>query len=220
MATIGETTAMIGHDIRNPLQSIVGNIFLAKSDVSLLPENEITHSLKESLDAIDLDIDYINKIVLDLQNFAKPLNPIPKETNIETLIKYEFNKKTIPDNIKTSYYMADDARIIVTDNDFLKRILDNLVLNAVQAMPDGGELLITATKKLGKMIISVQDNGNGIPEEIKPKLFTPMVTTKSKGQGFGLAVVKRMTEALDGKISFESEMGKGTKFIITLPVRR
>ena len=66
-------------------------------------------------------------------------------------------------------------------------------------------------------MITIQDTGVGIPEEVRPKLFTPLFTTKSKGQGFGLAVVKRMTEALGGTVTFESEAGKGTKFIISLP---
>ena len=93
----------------------------------------------------------------------------------------------------------------------------NLVTNALQAMPEGGKLKIQAIKKGEEVDISVQDTGAGIPQEIKPKLFTPLFTTKSKGQGFGLVVVKRMTESLGGTISFESELGKGTTFTISLP---
>ena len=80
-----------------------------------------------------------------------------------------------------------------------------------------GKLIIHTCKETGDTVIATQDSGVGIPEEIKPKLFTPLFTTKSKSQGFGSAVVKRMTEALGGTVSFESEQGKGTKFIIRLP---
>ena len=69
----------------------------------------------------------------------------------------------------------------------------------------------------GNVLITVEDTGIGIPEEIKPRLFSPMMTTKAKGQGLGLVVVKRLVEALNGTIKFESQIGKGTKFIITLP---
>jgi len=86
-------------------------------------------------------------------------------------------------------------------------------------MPQGGRLDIHAIQEGGDIVITVQDTGVGIPEEIRSKVFTPLFTTKSKGQGLGLAVVKRMTEALGGKITFESETGKGTKFIIRLPPR-
>ena len=107
--------------------------------------------------------------------------------------------------------------MLVSDPDLLKRILSNLVSNAVQAMPQGGTLDIRAFKDADAVVITVEDTGVGIPEEVRPKLFTPLFTTKSKGQGFGLAVVKRMTEALGGKVSLESEVGKGTTFIILLP---
>ena len=84
-------------------------------------------------------------------------------------------------------------------------------------MPDGGQLELAAFEKEGNLCISVSDTGVGIPDEIKSKIFTPMMTTKSKGQGLGLAVVKRLIEALNGNITFESQEGKGTKFTISLP---
>lgn len=100
----------------------------------------------------------------------------------------------------------------------LQRALSNLVTNAIQAMPKGGILEITGHPVEDKSVITVSDTGVGILEKIKAKLFTPMMTTKSKGQGFGLAVSKRLIEALKGTISFESKEGKGTKFIIKLPI--
>src|SRR5665647_2490867 len=103
------------------------------------------------------------------------------------------------------------------DSTFINRIMVNLVSNAVQAMPNGGKLVIKAYKEASDIVIDVADTGSGIPEALKKKLFTPMFTTKAKGQGFGLPVIKRMTEALGGTVSFESQEGKGTTFIIRLP---
>ena len=87
---------------------------------------------------------------------------------------------------------------------------------------NGGKLTIRALldKQTNDILITVKDTGVGIPEDVKPKLFTPMMTTKSKGQGFGLAVVKRMTEGLGGTVTFESKEGKGTTFIVRLPPLR
>lgn len=87
-------------------------------------------------------------------------------------------------------------------------------------MPDGGKMTIHVFKEGDNAIITVEDTGIGIPDEVKPKLFTPLFTTKAKGQGFGLPVVKRMIEALGGTINFESQVGKGTKFIVSLPIRK
>jgi signal transduction histidine kinase len=83
-------------------------------------------------------------------------------------------------------------------------------------MPNEGELTIKANKKIDKIVISVQDTGVGIPEEVKTKMFTPLFTTKSKGQGLGLAVVKRLVESLKGEITFESQPNEGTKFKVEL----
>ncbi|MCL5878130.1 MAG: HAMP domain-containing histidine kinase [Candidatus Bathyarchaeota archaeon] len=93
----------------------------------------------------------------------------------------------------------------------------NLTTNAIQAMPDGGRLTIKATQKNGAINITVADTGVGIPDEVKPMIFQPLMTTKSKGQGFGLAVVKRLVEAQGGTIAFESKVGEGTKFHVTFP---
>jgi signal transduction histidine kinase len=125
-----------------------------------------------------------------------------------------FAKNGVPKNVKVQVKVQKEAGTVMADSDILKRILGNLVTNAVQAMPEGGKLTITASQKENQTTITVEDTGKGIPEEIKPKLFTPLFTTKSKGQGFGLAVTKRLIEALGGTISFESEAGKGTIFFI------
>ena len=111
------------------------------------------------------------------------------------------------------------AEKLIADPDVLKRVLANLINNSVQAMPKGGKLTARARmeKKTGDTVLTIEDTGVGIPEAVKSKLFTPMFTTKSKGQGFGLAVVKRMTESIGGTVTFESEQGKGTTFIVRLP---
>jgi signal transduction histidine kinase len=103
------------------------------------------------------------------------------------------------------------------DLTFQKRIMINLVNNAVQAMPNGGKLTVRVTRKDNSTLITVEDTGVGISKGIMGKLFTPLFTTKAKGQGFGLAVCKRVIEAQGGTIRFESQVGKGTRFMVTLP---
>jgi PAS domain S-box-containing protein len=217
LAAIGATAGMVGHDIRNPLQGIIGDIYLAKADLSSMPQSDEKTSLQESLEAIMKNTEYINKIVTDLQDFAKPINPCAEETNLKAIIDALTRKSGLPENIQAEIEVDWKARRVMADSAFVKRILGNLVNNAVQAMPNGGKLTIQTRRDAEDVILTVEDTGVGIPEEAKAKLFTPLFTTKSKGQGFGLAVVKRMTEALGGSVTFESKVGKGTKFIVRLP---
>ncbi len=104
------------------------------------------------------------------------------------------------------------------DLQLLKRVLVNLVTNSVQAMPDGGKLTLRGqVNNEGKVSIYVQDTGVGIREDIRNQIFAPLFTTKPRGQGFGLAVCKRVIEAHGGTISFESIVDRGTEFLIQFP---
>jgi signal transduction histidine kinase len=217
LAAIGATAGMVGHDIRNPLQAIISDVFLARSELDELPDNTQKRCALESLEEIEKNTDYINKIVQDLQDFARPLNPNPEKCDLLQVVERLLAKNDLPQDIVVNVDVAEDARIIHVDSYYLNRILYNLVTNSVQAMPNGGELTISAYKEAGETVISVKDTGCGIPKEIQDKMFTVMFTTKSKGQGFGLPVVKRMTESLGGTVSFESEVGKGTIFFVRLP---
>ena len=123
----------------------------------------------------------------------------------------------MPGNIEVSVEVEVGAGRFVSDSTFITRILNNLVNNAVQAMPNGGKLSIYTYKEVNDTVILVKDSGVGISEAVKGKLFTPMFTTKAKGQGFGLVVVKRMSEALGGSVDFESQEGKGTTFTVRFP---
>jgi PAS domain S-box-containing protein len=217
LAAIGQTAGMVGHDIRNPLQAIIGDVYLAKGDVDSLKKSDKKESLQESLAAIEKNTEYINKIVADLQDFARPLKPVPQETDLEAIFNELLLKNRKPENIKASSHVTEDAKKLMVDPILLNRIIGNLITNAVQAMPDGGKLSINARRETDNIVITVKDTGVGIPSDVKSRLFTPLFTTKSKGQGFGLAVVKRMTEALNGTVTLESQQGKGATFTVTLP---
>ena len=218
LAAIGATAGMVGHDIRNPLQAIVSDVFLAKTELAQFgQEDQIKYAL-ESLDEIEKNTEYINKIVQDLQDYARPLNPKPEESDLKEIISNILSNSGA-EKIKTTVEITDEARKIFVDSHYLNRILYNLINNALQAMPNGGELTLQIFKETNSIVIRVKDTGVGIPKEVQDKIFTVMFTTKSKGQGFGLPVVKRMTEALGGTVFFESQVGKGTAFTICLPIR-
>lgn len=219
LAAIGATAGMVGHDIRNPLQAITSDVYLAKTDLEATPNSEEKKSALESLQGIEDNVVYINKIVQDLQDYARPITPVAKETDIELLCRDFISKSPVPNGIDFSC-QAEKKMNIMSDPDLIKRILTNLITNAIQAMPNGGKLYVRVRREGKETVLTVEDTGVGIPKQDRSKLFTPMFTTKSKGQGFGLAVVKRLTEALGGTVVFESEIGKGTKFTVRLPSQR
>jgi PAS domain S-box-containing protein len=217
LATIGQTAGMIGHDIRNPLQTIAGELFLMLQETDTEPDSHYKKETQESLEVIQEQADYINKIVTDLQDYTRPLQPELVEVNVFRAIPQVLSTVKVPDYIQLHMEPADKVLKLKLDMTFFKRILVNLVTNAIQAMPDGGELSIDAFEEDDMVSITVADTGVGIPDEVKPKLFQPLMTTKSKGQGFGLAVVKRLVEALGGKISFQSKVREGTTFKVSFP---
>jgi two-component system, chemotaxis family, CheB/CheR fusion protein len=217
LAGIGETAGMVGHDIRNPLQTITNSVFLATEELKTLPDNTAKTSIKDNLEQIEHQSEYINKIVLDLQDYAKHLCPETRLENIQTIIKDTLAIIKIPENIKVTTRIPLDLPKAKTDQSYLKRTLMNLITNSIQAMPKGGNLTVSAQTNDKKILLSVQDTGNGIPKEHREKIFKPLFTSKSKGQGFGLAVCKRLMEAQESTITFSSQEGKGTTFTITLP---
>ncbi len=192
-------------------------MYLLKSDLSVVPEGEVKEGMKESLEGIANNVDYINKIVADLQDFARPLVPRAEKVDLKLIIEEFLAKNRLPENVKVTLKVEFAAEKIMADSTFINRIMVNLVNNAVQAMPNGGKLVIKAYKEADDVVIDVTDTGTGVSEALKNKLFTPMFTTKARGQGFGLPVIKRMTEALSGTVSFESQEGKGTTFTVRLP---
>ena len=144
-----------------------------------------------------------------------------KKAILQEIIEDVFSSLKVPENIQVVYSIETSfLQKLMTDPSAMKRILTNLCSNAIQAMPKGGKLTLDAAYKDDKIFMSVQDTGVGIPDETKDKLFKPLFTTKSKGQGFGLAVVKKLTDALNGKVSVESEIGKGTRFTVEFPLQK
>ncbi len=216
LSAIGATAGMVGHDIRNPLQAIISELYLANLEVDSLKDEQVRVNLHESIKEIEENLFYIDKIVADLQDFARPLKPNMENMNVEKTVKDILLLVNTPQDVKVTVDVPADL-VLAADAIMLKRVLVNLIQNAMQAMPKGGDLKIAAQIKGKEIVISIQDTGEGIPKEFQSKLFTPLMTTKSKGQGFGLPVVKRMTEAMGGTVTFTSQQGTGTTFTLRFP---
>lgn len=220
MAVILETATMIGHDLRNPLQAIVSTIYLLKRRLDSVPpeHKRILKDLgvNEMLQTIENQVGYMDKIVSDLQDYARPVKLEIVETNLTDLVTDTLSPITIPENIEISLELRD--LWLNLDPALMKRVITNLVTNALQAMPKGGRLTFTSSESKKAVSVSLRDTGIGIPEQNLDKLFQPLFTTKCKGQGFGLSVCKRLVEAHNGKIMVESKEEEGSTFTIRIPL--
>ncbi len=219
LAAIGETATMVGHDLRNPLQAIVNTMFLLERTVEGMPESPESAEMMRSFERIDRNIAYMNKIVSDLTDFARPLALHTARVPVGALIGDTLSNIAVPQCISVEV-RADSSLTADLDPLMMRRVLTNLVTNAVQAMPTSGCLSIGAFESGGKLVIKVSDTGPGIPPAVVKTLFTPLRTHKPKGMGLGLPVAKRMVEAHGGTIAFRTALGYGTTFIVEVPLEQ
>jgi len=214
LAAIGETAAMVGHDLRNPLQGIAGAAYNIRRQL----RNALDPSTKEMLAVIDDGVQYANGIVNDLLEFSREmhLNLVP--TTPRSIVRKTLLDVKLPNNV-TVEDTTVDATEILADEPKVKRLLTNLIQNAIDAMPEGGKLAIYSTNTQREVSISIRDTGFGIPKEMMDEIWIPMHSTKAKGIGLGLPICKRIIEAHGGSISVESTVGKGTTFTLKLPIQ-
>ena len=204
---------MVGHDLRNPLQSISGaTYFLEKKFAPNMDNKE-----REMFDVIKTGIKYSNSILTDLLEYSRELNLQIESIMLKKLIEDALTLVNIPQNIQ----IVDKSEQIPVKVDVnqAQRALVNLIENAVEAMPEGGRMTIEGEKVDGRVEIRISDTGAGISRDSLEKIWAPLYTTKSKGMGLGLAITKRIVEAHDGSVSVESVVSQGSKFTISLPAQ-
>jgi len=218
LAALGKLSAGIAHEIRNPLSSIRGLAQFVYNSFSKTDER------KEDLNTIIQEVDRLNKLVVQVLNFAKLKKPSLTRFSLNDLIRKiaELFKLEIKDKqVKFSLELSPDISQIQADEDQVRQILMNVIINAIQAIPKKGEVKIKTKKALlrGEPAIKliIEDSGIGITEKDFNQIFDPFFSTKEQGSGLGLSIVYKLVEAHQGEIKVESKEGKGTKFVIFLP---
>lgn len=214
LSVLGQLTAGVGHELRDPVGSIKNAVYLLNMILEE-PEPEV----KESLTILEKEAETSENIIRSLLDYTQPI-PLNKcMVDINDLLRIVLSRITIPEKIELAYRMDEKFPFILADPDQLTQAFRNIVSNAIHALPDGGQLFIRTEVISSKWVtISFTDTGVGIPEKNLSHLFEPLFTTKPKGIGLGLAVTKALVEAHGGGIEVQSELGKGSTFIIRLPV--
>jgi signal transduction histidine kinase len=183
-----------------------------------LIQKKADEKTKEYLNIIEKETRTSNKIISDLLNFARSSTVEREFTPVSSLVRQTLERYPIPPSVHTVLEIPADIPQVMVDPVQIVQVLGNLAVNAYQAMPQAGQLTISASLQGECVAIAITDTGTGIKPESMKKLFEPLYTTKAKGIGLGLPVCKKLTETNGGRIEVQSEPRKGSTFTIFLPV--
>ncbi|MCP4688343.1 MAG: two-component sensor histidine kinase, partial [Desulfobacterales bacterium] len=218
LSSMGEMTAGISHEIRNPLGIILSSAELLKKKMETLdPSNAFP-------DIIIQESTRLNNIISDFINFARPRSPNPMPCRVEDVLDRSLTflaSQAEKEGFIIRKRIRDEPPEIIADADLLYQAFLNILINAMQAMKNaGGIISIEAGANGGVVEIFFDDEGNGIPEEIVEKIWDPFFTTKEKGSGLGLGIVRNIIESHGGTIRAENRPGTGARVIVELPVNQ
>lgn len=216
-----EMAKQVAHEIKNPLTPMKLNVQqLLKSWKDNVPgfDKTLERFTKNQIEYID----NLSSIASAFSSFAKMPVTNPVEVNILDQIRLSLELFKNTDNVSFKVHWPHESKIVIyADKEQLNGVFSNLIKNGIQSVPAGKQVVITLNLevKMDKVIVSVSDNGSGIPEELRKNLFTPNFTTKTSGTGLGLSIVKKYIENANGRIWFESEVNKGSVFYFELPIK-
>ncbi|GEM_PF-5637412 len=215
LALLGQVVGSVGHELRNPLGVMNNAVYYLKT---VLTDADAT--TREYLGIIGEEIASADRIVAELLDSIRTKPPQWQTVDSQELLRQTLKHCAIPERIEVIVDVSAHLPPIEVDPQQIQRVFRNLIANGIDAIGGDGRLTIRALEDnpSGMVQVSIRDTGSGIPPEQMAKLFQPLYTTKARGIGLGLVVVKNLTEANGGRIEVESEPGKGTMFTVILPV--
>jgi len=220
LATIGELASGIAHEVRNPLAGISGAMQILKQDIRLDDER------KEIVEEILTQITRMEKLTLDLLEYSKPSTPQMSSTNLHEIMDKVLFLAAMggeKSNIAIRKNYAADLPEVLVDPEQIQQALLNVLLNATQALPNGGTISVSTRLRNESaqpaVLMEIADDGIGMSRETLDKATRPFFTTKHRGTGLGLSIVSQIMKNHAGTIEFDSAAGKGTRIVMTLPLK-
>ena len=213
-ATVGELAAGLAHEVRTPAGVIKGAAqFLSRG----APSRD-----REFLDIIVEEADRLNGVVTEFLEYARPGNRIPKKISLRdpverAVARLARERANGMNGVRPHIHVGEPVPEVTADPSEIERVVFNLLTNAVEALPDGGDLTVRFSSHGGESRIVVEDTGTGIGEADRKHLFRPFFTTRERGVGMGLAICRRIVEENGGSVAFETVRGKGSRFTVKLP---
>lgn len=215
LATLGQLAGSVGHEIRNPLGVISNSVYFIKMKL-----NDADEKVKKHLNIIEENVQRANKIAANLLDFARASHLLQKPTDINKVVEDALTASVIPETVFVTTRCDENVEKILVDPDQILQVFQNIISNAIQAMPDRGTLEIETEIKDDSICITFRDTGEGISEENLQKVFEPLFTTKTEGIGLGLPIARDIVERHKGTMRIQSKIGKGTIVTIMLPLKK
>jgi signal transduction histidine kinase len=216
LSAISRISSGVAHEVKNPLNAILLHVEVARSKLSRGDTD-----VAEQMEIISREILRLDRVVRTFLDFTRPvelqLDNVPMQELVREIVDLA-RPQTAAANIEVSVRQEADGVEVRVDRDLLKQAVLNVVVNAMQAMPEGGELRFEALAGKDNVELRISDTGGGIAPELREKIFRLYFSTKKEGSGIGLAMTFRIVQLHDGTIDFTSEPGKGTTFLIRLPI--
>jgi len=214
LATLGRLAGSVSHELRNPLGAIKNAAYfltLAVQD----PDPDV----QESLEILEQEVDRSEGVIKGLLDFARSEPPTRQDVSLNQILKETLERLEVSPDVEVIARLDERMPEIRGDHDQLAQVFLNIAQNGVQAMTDGGRLVVESRlASANEVEVSMSDTGAGIPEREQDQIFEPLFTTKTKGIGLGLAIVKTLVEGHGGWIDVESEVGEGSTFTVHLPI--
>jgi signal transduction histidine kinase len=214
LSTLGLLSSAIAHDLRNPLSSMGLAADWLQLRLADLPDDKI-HS---RVSLVQKEIRRADGIIRTLLGFARTGEPQMKPVQVNALVNEVVGAIDPPESVTVRTELSPEMPTITADRAQLFQVVENLVRNAIQAMPDGGVVCISTHLRPDAWLLCVSDTGAGIPAEVQATIFEPLVSTKSTGTGLGLALAQRIVDAHNGRIWVDSRPGQGASFWIEMPL--
>ncbi|HEX7960538.1 MAG TPA: ATP-binding protein [Terriglobales bacterium] len=218
LADVGRLTRGVGHEVKNPINAIVVHLELLRNKLQNADPAAVRH-----MDIIGNEIRRLDRVVQTLVDFTRPMELRLSDHDLRAIVD-EVITLAAPDAERHNVHMMNEtsplALPVKVDADLFKQALLNIVINGAQAMPEGGVLTLRTRRHESEAQVEIEDEGGGIPEEIRDKIFNLYFTTKKSGTGIGLAMTYKVMQMHNGSVSFISREGEGTTFYLNLPLAR
>lgn len=216
LAAIGRLTSGVAHEVKNPINAIVVHLEVLRQKLK-----EIDPDTRRHMDVIGSEIQRLDRVVQMLVDFTRPVDLRLSEMDLRRLVDEVVmlaSPAAAQHKVRIERQPGQDPLPVRMDTDLVKQAILNIVLNGVQAMPEGGSLRIVARREGDGALITVRDQGAGIPKDIRDKVFNLYFTTKKDGSGIGLAMAYRVVQLHHGSVEFTSIAGQGTTFYLRFPL--